>query len=204
MTPGFHRRAFLQGSLAGTAGLGAASASAAPLLPALEALSTVKTDGLTPLAQFTAHGTSWTVHEDQTRRDGPIVFTCDKGAFSLSKRPEGVFDDITPAYLGLALKDICQADADLLADKLLAHGDDPDPYEVRRAAPPAGWNFTRESLWWRMPWTTFVGTTQQGDTMPVFPNGRTRTFRPEHVFPELSGDDKVSRRWEGLLAARGS
>lgn len=199
MPQGFHRRAFLQVSLAGTAGLGAAAASAAPVLPRLESTSSVNTHGLNQLAQFTAHGLSWTVYEDQTRREGPIVFTSDKGAFSLSKRPEPVFDDITPTYLGLTLKDICQADADLLADKLLAHGDDPDPDEVRRAAPPAGWNFTRESLWWRMPWTTFVGTTQQGDTMPVFPNGRTRTFRPEHVFPELSGDDNVKRRWEGLL-----
>lgn len=199
MTNGFHRRAFLQGSVAGTAGLGVATAAAAQVLPKLESASSVKIAGLTQLAQFTAHGAQWTVHEDQTRRDGAIVFTSDKGAFSLSKRPEACFDDIQPSYLGLALKDICLADADLLADKLLAHGGDPDPEEVRKAAPPAGWNFTRESLWWRMPWTTFIGTKQQGDTMPIFPNGRTRAFRPEHAFPELNGDDNVKRRWEGLL-----
>ncbi|MFT3997336.1 MAG: Tat pathway signal protein, partial [Asticcacaulis sp.] len=141
----------------------------------------------------------WRVYEDQSRRDGVITFVSNTGALRLPKRPEAVFDDIKPSYLGLALKDICLADADLLADKLLAHGGDPDPEEVRRAAPPAGWNFTRESLWWRMPWTTFIGTKQQGDTMPIFPNGRTRAFRPEHEFPELNGDDNVKTRWEGLL-----
>lgn len=199
MMKGFNRRAFLQGTAVGATGLGVAVSTHAAVPPDLLPSDRAPTQGHVRLAQFSAMGEDWTVYEDQNRRDGVITFVSDKGSFTLSKRPEACFDDIKPSYLGLALKDICLADADLLADKLLAHGGDPDPEQVRRAAPPLGWNYTRESLWWRMPWTTFVGTRQQGDTMPIFPNGRTRTFRPEHAFPELSGDDNVKTRWEGLL-----
>jgi len=191
----FNRRLFLQGSVAGAA-LASTAATAAPVLAARES---AKVDGHARLAEFAADGATWTVYEDQGRRDGAITFVSDKGALVLPKRLEACFDDITPRYLGLALKDICLADADLLADELLAHGGDPDPEAVRRAAPPAGWNFKADELGTRMAWTNFVGTRQQGDTMPIFPNGRTRGYRPEHAFPELQGDDGVKMRWEGLL-----
>ncbi|GGZ27503.1 twin-arginine translocation signal domain-containing protein [Asticcacaulis endophyticus] len=197
MPSSFNRRSFLKGSTLAGVGV-AAAAPVAIAAPKLLPVDQVSTQGQSRLSTFTSDGTQWTVYEDQSRRDGPISFVSTKGAFALDKRLAACFDDIKPSYLGLALKDICLADADLLADKLLENGD-PDPEQVRRAAPPLGWNYTRESLWWRMPWTNFVGTRQQGDTMPIFPNGRTRGYRPEHDFPELEGDDGVKTRWEGLL-----
>ncbi len=41
-------------------------------------------------------------------------------------------------YLGLKIEDIGMSGRDLLAEKLLAHGDDPDPAQVMAAAPPQG------------------------------------------------------------------
>ncbi|MFT4077079.1 MAG: Tat pathway signal protein [Asticcacaulis sp.] len=188
----FDRRAFLTGSTVAALGAASAPAMAAPVfIPAKDA-SVV---GHAKLAAFDG----WTVYEDQSRRDGPITFIRGDEALVLTKRLAACFDDIEPKWLGLPLKDICLADADLLADKLLAHGGDPDPEQVRRAAPPAGWNFKADELGTRMAWTNFVGTRQQGDTMPVFPNGRVRNYRPEHDFPELVGDDMAKKRWEGLL-----
>ncbi|CAL4869526.1 hypothetical protein MMA231_03818 (plasmid) [Asticcacaulis sp. MM231] len=188
----FDRRTFLTGSTIAAMGAAAAPAIAAP---AFSAAKDAPVAGHAKLAEFDG----WTVYEDQGRRDGSITFFKGDQALVVSKRPEACFDDIEPKWLGLALKDICLADADLLADKLLAGGGDPDPEQVRRAAPPAGWNFKADELGTRMAWTNFVGTRQQGDTMPVFPNGRTRGYRPEHAFPDLKGDDGVKKRWEGLL-----
>ncbi|ESQ88833.1 twin-arginine translocation signal domain-containing protein [Asticcacaulis benevestitus] len=188
----FDRRSFLKGSTIAAMGAAAAPAIAAPVVSAAKDATIT---GHAKLAEFDG----WTVYEDQMRRDGAITFVKGDQALVVSKRPEACFDDIEPKWLGLALKDICLADADLLADKLLKGGGDPDPEEVRRAAPPAGWNFKADELGTRMAWTNFVGTRQQGDTMPVFPNGRTRGYRPEHAFPDLKGDDGVKKRWEGLL-----
>lgn len=75
----------------------------------------------------------------------------------------------------------------------------PIPIGVRDAAPPSSSNFKLEEIGARLPWTALVGTKQAEDTMPVFRNGRTRTYRPEHRFPELSGDDVALDRREGLL-----
>ncbi len=190
----FDRRAFLMGStvaaIAAPAFAGEAQAG-----PKLIASGDAPVTGHAKLAEFDG----WTVYEDQSKRDGAITFVKGGQAVVLPKRLEACFDNIEPKYLGLSLKDICLADADLLADRLLAGGDDPDPEAVRRAAPPAGWNYTQEGLYTRLAWTNFVGTRQQGDTMPVFPNGRTRGDRPEHAFPELQGDDMAKKRWEGLL-----
>lgn len=184
-----HRRNFLAGSV-----IAATAATAIPAIALPRLTRTFDIAGHSQLAQFDG----WTVYEDQTQREGVITFVRGDEALVLTKRLAACFDDITPQYLGLALKDICLADADLLADKLLTHGD-PDPEEVRRAAPPAGWNFKADELGTRMAWTNFVGTRQQSDTMPVFPNGRVRGYRPEHDFPELVGDDMAKKRWEGLL-----
>ena len=184
-----HRRDFLAGSVIAASAAAAVSAIALPCLT-----RTFDIKGHAKLSEFDG----WAVYEDQTQREGVITFVRGDEALVLTKRLAACFDDITPRYLGLDLKDICLADADLLADKLLENGD-PDPEQVRRAAPPAGWNFKADELGTRMAWTNFVGTRQQGDTMPVFPNGRVRGYRPEHDFPELVGDDMAKRRWEGLI-----
>ncbi|RBB26792.1 Tat pathway signal protein, partial [Xanthomonas oryzae pv. oryzae] len=51
----------------------------------------------------------------------------------------------------------------------------------------------------RWPWTTFVGTRESLDTMPILPNGRSRTSRPEHAFAELGETALIKRREEGVL-----
>src|SRR5580704_3762431 len=79
---------------------------------------------------------------------------------------------------------------DLLADKLLQHGD-PDPAQVKSAAPPQG--TAKEESRWRLPWNTFVGTKECSDTMPVFPSGNTRTYHPGQYFPEITNDTAKKR-----------
>jgi hypothetical protein len=100
--------------------------------------------------------------------------------------------------LALDLKDIGMADADLLADTLLGHGD-PREEEVRRAAPPMNADHSDEhDRNFRPGWNTFVGTRECSDTMPVFPAGNTRTYHPQQHFKELTLQ-KASQRHEGLI-----
>lgn len=184
-----------------TTASGAVAASAPPLTP-----DTTPPDSSPPLAAAHTHlcditldGRGWGVWEDQTRRDGTLVFHSATGQVVLGKRLEAAFATAQPPYLGLSLKDIAQADADLLADALLAHGGDPDPQAVQAAAPPSGSDYNPDELGARFPWATFVGSKLAGDTMPVFSNGNTRTYRPEHDFPDLKGRDSSKTRWDGML-----
>ncbi|SFP57775.1 Tat pathway signal protein [Sphingomonas rubra] len=185
------RRQFLAG---GTAAAAIAPAAATlPLRPIGAAAALPVTD------RFTVDGTAWQVREDWSTRDGLLALVRGDAAVLLPKRTEAMHATVQPPYLGLELKAIAMADADLLADALLAGGGDPDPARVRDAAPPSGSRFEADKLSARLGWTSFVGTRQAGDTMPVFPNGRTRGYRPEHVFPALEGDKGVVTRFEGLL-----
>jgi hypothetical protein len=201
MIRGIDRRLFLR-----VAGGGVAVAAVAPALGADEALSS-RFGAASPVEQpgeivcrFEDGKRHWRVHENRADPDAPIVFIADDGdTIMLGKRLEPAFAPDTPPYFGLKLEDVALADADLLADRLLAHGGDPDPERVRLAAPPLASRLDAKNWGARLPWTTFIGTRQAADTMPVFPNGRTRTYRPEHDFPELSGDALSPARREGLL-----
>jgi hypothetical protein len=84
---------------------------------------------------------------------------------------------------------------DLLADKLLAHGD-PDEDEVRQAAPPM--DSAKPERGARSSWNTIVGTRECSDTMPVYPGGNTRTYHPTQYFKELT-QERVRNRLEGLI-----
>ena len=195
------RRLFLKTSVAGAAGVAALadaarSRAAVPLLAPVDEAALI---GHVEVARFSADGQDWVVLEDLRSRDGDLTLVSASGAVVLPKRTEPVFATSEPPYLGLSLREIALADADLLADRLLSHGGDPDPDRVRAAAPPAASSFDPAKVGSRLAWTSFVGTRNAGDTMPVFPNGRTRGYRPEHAFPELSGDDVAKRRFEGLL-----
>jgi hypothetical protein len=88
--------------------------------------------------------------------------------------------------------------ADLLADKLLQSGDDPDPEQVKSAAPPLG-SVQHPGPSWRLPWDTFVGTKECFDTMPIIPSGSTRTYHPVQYFPEDNAKANL-KRFDGLLA----
>ena len=156
-------------------------------------------DGHTKLATFKRDALTWTVYEDLRTRDGVLTFVCSNGTTRiLRKTAEATFADADPQHLGLDLKEIGMADADLLADKLLAHGD-PREDEVRRAAPPMNSDHSDEhDPGFRPGWNTFVGTRECSDTMPVFPAGNTRTYHPQQSFKELTLQ-KANQRYEGLV-----
>jgi hypothetical protein len=155
--------------------------------------------GFTLIAQFREALADWKVYEDLRTRDGSIVYVSSHGASQVfSKNVEATFPEADPPYLGLTLKEIGLADADLLAERLLEHGGDPDPQLVKAAAPPVASLLDTEVKWGRMPWNTFVGTRECSDTMPVFPTGNTRTYHPGQYFPELNAHPPL-KRFEGLL-----
>ncbi|HEX3118666.1 MAG TPA: hypothetical protein VHP80_06185, partial [Candidatus Acidoferrum sp.] len=212
-----HRRRFLRSLAAST--LGAEACSALSLVPTLGGTGlsesdavlasppafgdTVKVDveGHTLLSQFEFAGVKWKAYEDLRTRDGVFTLISANGAVRvLSKNVEAVFSDVEPPYLGLSLDDIGVSGPDLLADKLLEGGDDPNPERVKSAVPPLESKITTRQGWGeRLPWNTFVGTKECFDTMPVTPRGSTRTYHPEQHFPELSAKGVAERRFEGLI-----
>lgn len=155
------------------------------------------TAGHTLVCHFTVDSVDWKVYEDLRQREGDITFLSAYGARVLRKSAEAAFVEAGAPYLGLDLKDIGMAPADLLADRLLQGGGDPDPELVKLAAPPQG-SKENNGPSWRLPWDTFVGTKECSDTMPVFSNGSTRTYHPVQYFPET--DRKTSgKRFDGLI-----
>jgi len=204
------RREFIQ-SLAGTAaGLAFANPAAAFVTPcSSEASSTSTLDGHTLVAEFKVNAASWKVYEDLRTRDGDITFVSAQGAsIVLPKNSEAAFAEINPPYLGLSMDEIGLSGPDLLADKLLADGDDPDPVRVKSAAPPQGAPPPRtqsqsghqQEFQQQARWDTFVGTMECADTMPVYPSGNTRTYHPGQLFGEISGN-AVRRRFDGLVGS---
>lgn len=203
------RRRFLQNLAASAAGISylpsnlradaappEESSNTAPL--AEDAGSLADVEGHTLLCEFQFAGKSWKVYEDLRTRDGAIVFLSNQGTRRvLPKSTDAVFPEADPPYLGLNLDEIGLSGPDLLADRLLQGGNDPDPAAVKSAAPPQGSNVKeRESF--RLPWNTFVGTRECFDTMPVFASGRTRTYHPEQYFSEIT-QELSTKRFEGLV-----
>jgi hypothetical protein len=192
---------------ASTAALNLLPAGAAQLAPAerpggflrgAKPASEAPIDGHTLLATFARNGENWKVYEDLRTRDGAITFLSQTGkARILRKTAEATFPESGPQHLGVDLKQIGMADADLLADKLLAHGD-PLEDEVRRAAPPMDSAPPQEGPDSRPSWNTIVGTREASDTMPVYPGGNTRTYHPGQYFSEISRES-ARQRHEGLL-----
>jgi hypothetical protein len=151
----------------------------------------------TQICKFKLNGDDWNVYEDLRTRDGVITFVSSAGARVFTKSAEASFPEETTPYLGLSLKEIGLSPHDLLADRLLERGDDPDPERVKSAAPPLG-SVQNPGPSWRMPWDTFVGTRECSDTMPVFATGSTRTYHPVQYFPEDNGK-KGQKRFDGLI-----
>jgi hypothetical protein len=155
-------------------------------------------EGHTLVCEFSHDSTYWKVYEDLRTSEGAITFVSPSGSLVLTKSAEAAFAEAGTLYLGLNLNDIGMSAADLLADKILQSGDDPDPEQVKSAAPPLG-SVQHPGPSWRLPWDTFVGTKECFDTMPVFPSGSTRTYHPVQYFPE---DNRKAnpKRFDGLLA----
>jgi hypothetical protein len=161
--------------------------------------SEVSIDGQTLMATFTHNGATWKAYEDLRTRDGAITFVSSAGhARIMTKSAEASFAGDGPQHLGLDIKDIGMSGPDLLADKLLAHGD-PKEDEVRNAAPPLHSSHPKTpSPNYRPSWDTFVGTRECGDTMPIFPSGNTRTYHPVQYFKELT-QERAYQRHDGLI-----
>lgn len=198
------RRHFLQSLAASTAALPLLTpmeaAAAHPPVPALRGAVTageIDVQGYTLLASFARDGEMWKVYEDLRTRDGQLAFVSQGGGgYVLRKTAEATFPEEAPAYLGLSLKEIGMADADLLADKLLSRGD-PDEAQVRRAVPPMD-SAPHAERDYRPSWNTIVGTRECADTMPVYPAGNTRTYHPVQYFKELTLKT-AQQRHEGLI-----
>jgi hypothetical protein len=128
------RRDFLQGIAATAAGLqvlsSSVSAAVDPGTPATKERArrvipsaAISVEGYTLVAEFEADSLAWKVYEDLRTREGALVFLSSAGESRvLAKSAEASMPEGTP-YLGLALKDIGLASADLLADRLLQNGD---------------------------------------------------------------------------------
>jgi hypothetical protein len=180
------RRTFLQGLALSTAGAEFASGAEDA------------TDGHTLMAEFKIKDLVWKVYEDLRTRDGAITFVPSHGPSRiLSKSAEAAFAEADPSHLGLNMNDIGMAGADLLADRLLQHGGDPDPEIVKSAAPPLGSAKGPAGGGGRVAWNNFVGTKECFDTQPVFPGGNTRTYHPTQYVPELRTPGL--KRFEGML-----
>ena len=204
------RRRFLQDLAAGAAGISCLPAALEPAAAAREREPNVlpfreepgseaDVEGYTLLSSFHLTDKHWQVYEDLRTRDGAIVFLSSQNTKRvLPKSAEAVFAEADPPYLGLRLEEIGLSGADLLADKLLQGGDDPDPTLVKSAAPPQGSTAPVREGGFRLPWNTFVGTREAFDTMPVFSTGSTRTYHPEQYFPELT-QELSAKRLEGLI-----
>ncbi|QNH17423.1 hypothetical protein HEP74_02574 [Xanthomonas sp. SS] len=203
----FLRQGLAVGAVAGVEALAggiAAPANAAPATPPvpaaprLQPLSADALAGHTLQCRFTEAGAQWQVYEDLRSADGDLTLLGPGGALVLGKRTEAVYPSAQAPYFGMKLADVAMAEADLLADRLLRDGD-PRMDEVRDAAPPPASQLDPKDYNGRLPWTTFVGTRECADTMPVYPDGRTRAYRALHAFPELGKAELVARRHEGLI-----
>jgi len=201
------RRRFLQSTALTTAAAclpqqSDANAQSARLLPtSLISDANVDLAGHALICEFTLDSIHWKVYEDLRTREGPITYVSSAGARVLTKSAEASFAEESAPYLGLALKDVGMSPRDLLSERLLEGGDDPDPERVKSAAPPLG-SVQPTGPSWRLPWDTFVGTKECFDAMPIFPSGSTRTYHPVQFFPETNQapDKKTPHyRFDGLV-----
>src|SRR5208283_788942 len=157
-------------------------------------------EGHSLLAEFTIGNVKWKAYEDLRTRDGAITFLSALGRWRvLSKYVEATFDESDPPYLGISLDNIGVSGPDLLADRLLQGGGDPNPEHVGSAVPLLESRISKREEWGgRLPWNTFVGTKECFDTMPVMSRGSTRTYHPDQHFPELDAK-AAQKRYEGLV-----
>ncbi len=198
------RRSFLAaGALSAGAALDARAGAApgADFRRVLEPSAPGAFEGWTERARLTVDGEDLRVLENLAAPDGALAFvSADGQALVLGKRLEPIAGRDVAPYFGLDLKTVALADRDLLADRLLASGDDPDEDDVRDAAPPPASRFSPADIGPRLPWTFFLGARRQADTMPVTAKGSTRTYHVDQVFEDLTKDPLlVARRLEGLL-----
>ena len=156
------------------------------------------TAGHTLQCEFQHNNTTWKAYEDLSRRDGSITFVPAHGAARvMTKRPEACFSQGAVPLLGLTPQEIANSLPDVLADKLLAVGGDPDEIQVRDAVPligspvppnpnaapggPGGGNAAGGGG--TNSWNTFVGTKECFDTAPAMRPATRAPIIPTSIFP---------------------
>ncbi|EHH67535.1 hypothetical protein [Gluconobacter morbifer] len=149
---------------------------------------------------FAASGGKWSVKEDLTSMEGAMILTGPGGRCHVLKRfMEECEAPLEGCYCGLDFGTLAIAEHDLLAERLLDGGGEPDPSAVRAAAPPIDSHFTPEQAG-RIVWTAFVAPPYAEGVMPLTPAGNTRNWHVNRIASELALDSPiVSRRREGLL-----
>ena len=158
----------------------------------------VSTDGHSLMCEFKRRSVLWKVYEDLRTSDGSIVFVSSTGETrELTKSAEASMAEGRP-YLGLTLKEVSLAPADLLAEHLLKDralkDGDPDPEAVKSVAPPMASTDKNPRNW-----TTFVGTKEAYDVTPVYRSGSTRTYHPIQYAPELRQALTEGKVLDGLV-----
>ena len=205
-----NRRRFLQNIAVTSAGIKLIAKTKEPIAtgttPVTVPASVPDTEGHTLVCEFKVDAVTWKVYEDLRTREGVLTFISARGESRvLGKSAEATFAEAEPPHLGLSMNDIGLADADLLADRLLAGSGDPDPEKVKAAAPPLGSAMpttapgTPAGANPRTRWTTFVGTVEAFDVAPVYYGGNTRTYHPIQVAPDLRNAVNQGRVFDGLL-----
>jgi len=149
---------------------------------------------------MSGRGQAWRIMEDRAAPDGALTLHSSTGeTIRLSRFMESYEAPAGAPYCGLSFPRLALAEADLLADTLLRGEDDPDEMAVRDAAPPVDSHFESEQVG-RIVWTSFIGTPQADDVMPLTPAGNTRNWHVDRIAPELhAGAPLVAHRREGLL-----
>lgn len=200
-----NRRRFLQTAAAAYAGISHLSQPATPRAATPTAAIVPDIEGHTLISEFKIDATTWKVYEDLRTREGVMTFVSSRGGVRvLGKSAEATFADTAPPHLGLSMDEIGLAGADLLADRLLAGGGDPDPEKVKSAAPPQGSATPAGGTPPgggnpRTRWTTFVGTKEAYDVAPVYYGGNTRTYHPIQFAPDLRVAVNAGKVFDGLL-----
>jgi hypothetical protein len=190
---------FPPGLLAMAAGPG--SESPPPLTPTWA--------GFSAMAEFEYAGEIWNVYEDWRSREGDLIFVSGEKIQILSKTAEATFADSAQGnkpYLGLSLEEVVGSRSDLLAERLLSQGGDPDENLVRSAVPPLGTPppALPESMWGiiaAQAFTpgTFVGIKEGFDTQPILADGSTPTFTAKQYCPEIAPVVSAGRFFDGLV-----
>src|SRR5260370_5955523 len=204
-----NRRSFLQNVAVASAAISLSSKTneaAAAMHTESARMVAYDIEGHCLISQFKIDTTTWKVYEDLRTREGVLTFISSRGqARVLGKSAEATFAEAEPAHLGLSMNDIGLADADLLADRLLVGGGDPDPEKVKAAAPPLGSATPTTPPGApaianpRSRWTTFVGTVAAYDVAPVYYGGNTRTYHPIQVAPDLRNAVNQGKVLDGLV-----
>ena len=157
--------------------------------------STLPPEGYSFLAQFKQGLELWKAFEDLRSRDGGLLLISDKNRQKLlAKSAEPTKTGAETPYLGLTVKQIAETLADVLAERILQEGGDPNPELVKSVVPPI--DLMRGSFGQN---GTFIGTKECWDTQPVHYDGSTENYFPTQYAPEVEQIAGRREVLEGLL-----